>query len=446
MTTDRRIERLPDLLADMYLGPTPDYRDDVLVRVSRVRQRPAWTFPERWLPMDLVERRRALVPNLPWRALGILALIALLLAALLAAYVGSSRRLPAPFGPAANGSIIYAKDGQIYVRDTPDGQARVLIGDSAKKDQAPTFSRQGDRFMFFRVLTDTDNCECEVWIANADGSAAHKLAGPFLNPSAWEWSPDGSKIVIAHDVASVTVITVIPTDGGAPQTLALGMPAMNPTWRPPNGDQIAFRGGDPGGDADMYVVHPDGTGLMQLSLPRQRILPQNDFSHGYSWSPDGRRFAYETFDSVDPAKVGPDGGGLRIHIADVDAAGKVVSDHQLTFDPKVGNELQPVWLPAGDRIVFQTRQISSYGSTEDYLSVAPVPTGSASGAGTATRIGPSSTDGGGIGFEVAPDGHSLLVLFWTAQTTWRYDLDTLQFSPDDDLGPLDVSSYQRLAP
>lgn len=444
MTTDRRVERLPDLLAEMYLGPTPDYRDDVLERASRTRQRPAWTFPERWLPMDLVERRRVLVPKLPWRAIGILALIALLLAALLAAYTGSHGTLPPPFGPAKDGAIVYAKSGDIYIRDTAASAPRVLFG-GATTDQAPTFSRQGDRFMFFRVLSDTDDCECEVWLANADGSGVHKLAGPYHNPTTWEWSPDGSKIVVGHDVASLSVITVIPTDGAAPTTLALGMPATSPTWRPPSGDRIAFRGGDPGGDGNVYLVRPDGTGLTQLVLPKQGILPQHDFSHGFSWSPDGRRFAYETFDRVDPAKVGPDGGGLRIHVADVDAAGKVVSDHPLAFDPQVGNELQPVWLPAGDRIVFQTRQINANGSTEDYLSVAPVPTGSASGAGTATRVGPSSTDGGGIGFEIAPDGHSLLVLFWTAQTTWRYDLDTHTAAPFD-LGPLDVSSYQRLAP
>ncbi len=235
------------------------------------------------------------------------------------------------------------------------------------------------------------------------------------------------------------MITVIPTDGSEPTTLKLGMQASGPTWRPPNGDQITFRGGDPAGDGNVYVVKPDGTGLTQLTLPKHGFYPDHDFNHGYSWSPDGRRFAYEVFDAVDPTIVGAD-SALRIHIAEVDGAGKVVSDHQLNFDPKSDQELQPVWLPTGDRMVFQTRD-----SDADYLSVAPVPSGKASGAGTATRIGPSSTKMGGIGFEIAPDGRSLLVLFWTEQTTWRYDLDSGK-ATQDDLGPLDVSSYQRLAP
>src|SRR5690349_19900526 len=51
MTVDARFEReLPAILEDLYLGPAPDYRTDVLATAVRVRQRPSWTFPGRWLP------------------------------------------------------------------------------------------------------------------------------------------------------------------------------------------------------------------------------------------------------------------------------------------------------------------------------------------------------------------------------------------------------------
>jgi len=293
--------------------------------------------------------------------------------------------------------------------------------------------------MFFRVLSDTDNCECEVWVANADGTGVHKLAGPYHNPTTWDWSPDGSRILISHDVAGASVITVIPADGAPPKTLDLGITATNATWRPPNGDQIAFRGVDRLGRPNVFLVKPDGSDLTSLVLPTQNVAPDHDFNHGYSWSPDGRQFAYETLDGLDPAFVGVD-AGLRLHIADVDLAGKVTSIHKLLFEPTADNELQPIWLPTGDRIVFQTRE-----GNDDYLSIAPVPAGNATGAGTAKRVGLATATGGGIGFEIAPDGHSLLVLFWNEQKTYRYDLDSGVVTPDD-LGPLDVSSYQRLAP
>ena len=89
MTSPRRFEHdLPALLADMYVAGTPDYRDDLVQQVARVRQRPAWTFPERWLPMDLTTKAVPGAPRVPWRIVGVLALLAVLLAAMLAVYIG----------------------------------------------------------------------------------------------------------------------------------------------------------------------------------------------------------------------------------------------------------------------------------------------------------------------------------------------------------------------
>ena len=57
MTTPMRHEReLSPILADLAMAPYPDYVDNVLGRTGRMRQRPAWTFPGRWLPMDITTR------------------------------------------------------------------------------------------------------------------------------------------------------------------------------------------------------------------------------------------------------------------------------------------------------------------------------------------------------------------------------------------------------
>ena len=37
-------------LTDLAGTSAPDYRDDILRQVARTRQRPTWTFPERWTP------------------------------------------------------------------------------------------------------------------------------------------------------------------------------------------------------------------------------------------------------------------------------------------------------------------------------------------------------------------------------------------------------------
>ena len=56
---------------DLAMGPYPDYIDDVLATTAQRRQRPAWTFPERWLPMVDVARQPVLAPRLPWRAISL---------------------------------------------------------------------------------------------------------------------------------------------------------------------------------------------------------------------------------------------------------------------------------------------------------------------------------------------------------------------------------------
>ena len=118
MTSRRRFERhLPALLEDLYLGPSPDYRDDVLGRPPCVAAAPAWTFPGRWLPMaDIAtaprsrrgcrgEDRVASCSSSPARR------------SRPSRRRLATDRLPAPFGPAATGSIAYASDGDIYAVD-----------------------------------------------------------------------------------------------------------------------------------------------------------------------------------------------------------------------------------------------------------------------------------------------------------------------------------------
>ena len=109
-------------------GPTPDYRDHIVRQTARTRQRPAWMFPERLVPMTAVTSRAAWIPRVPLRAA---ALVALLLIALVG---GAPRpggphpaRLPAPFGPAANGRIAYAAGGDIFTVDPVTGAAIAIV-------------------------------------------------------------------------------------------------------------------------------------------------------------------------------------------------------------------------------------------------------------------------------------------------------------------------------
>ena len=85
----------------------PDHLTEVLVRSAATRQRPWWSSPERWLPMDTVVARRPL--NLRPVAILLLVVGALVLAAVAALWVASQR--PSTFHLASNGRI-FVLDGQ----------------------------------------------------------------------------------------------------------------------------------------------------------------------------------------------------------------------------------------------------------------------------------------------------------------------------------------------
>ena len=81
MNRPETLERdLTAWLADTATPRVPDFTDDILQLTAGTRQRPRWRFSERWLPMSVITLGRQTFKPLPWRAIGLLAVLALLLA------------------------------------------------------------------------------------------------------------------------------------------------------------------------------------------------------------------------------------------------------------------------------------------------------------------------------------------------------------------------------
>ena len=188
---DRFDQRFESLLEDLGAATYPDYFDDVLEVALRPAQRSAWTFPERWLPMGVLAQPRAIVPSMPWRTIGLVAILLVLLAAVVAT-VGS-RRVPDPFGPAANGVIAAARDGDIYVLDAATGYEQLIVGGNAA-DVAPVFSRDGTHIAFLR-LDPVDEDQATVFLVAPDGSNLRALFGPELIHSG-AWSPSSDRLAV----------------------------------------------------------------------------------------------------------------------------------------------------------------------------------------------------------------------------------------------------------
>lgn len=87
---DRADLQLSELLHDL-AGSADEPIHEVLLRTAGMRQRPGWTFPERWLPMSATSTRFIPVSGRP---LVVAAVLLVLLAATIAIAIGTSLRAP----------------------------------------------------------------------------------------------------------------------------------------------------------------------------------------------------------------------------------------------------------------------------------------------------------------------------------------------------------------
>jgi Tol biopolymer transport system component len=340
MTTEQRLERdLPAILGDLAIAPYPDYIDDVLATTAQRRQRPAWTFPERWILMDVTTTRVPTV-RLPWRQLGVVALIAILVATALAVYVGRQRPLPPPFGLAANGAIPYASDGDIFLGDVTARTSRLLLGGPAY-DFDPVFSRDGTRILFARRVDPVASEPYHLMVMSDDGSDVRQVTGePAQAPIWWDWAPDGRGVVLVDELAGVGVFTLLDPEGAAaPRVMVEGISVDVPVYRPPDSGQILFRG-QIGQRAGLWVMNVDGSNLHPLIEPApSRNLGVTLMEPRYS--PDGSQIAYQQWD--DAADV------MRLYVMDADGS----NPREVGATPGIWFTGWPVWSNDGTKIAVQ---------------------------------------------------------------------------------------------
>jgi hypothetical protein len=313
----------------------PDYLEDVLARTHRTRQRPAWSSLERWLPMDLTVRTRALVPP----NLGRLVIVAVLIATLaaVAVWFAGSRvhRVPPPFGPAANGTITSWSNGDIFISDADGSHLRPLVS-GPTSDEGPLHTRDGTRLAFWRVL---GNDQSQLMMGNADGTEIRPVGSPLTKADWYEFSPGDDRLAIVHSVKDRRVLSILDLAHGAAVT-DLSVPGLevdnDVLWRAPDGAELIFTARpiaeQPRGST-VYGIHPDGTGLRQ-------ILPESSVDWGYqglNLSPDGRWLSYSQYEPDTSA----DSVGSHNHLVDLTTG----LDRRVTFDPTAEDESDLMFAP-----------------------------------------------------------------------------------------------------
>ena len=252
-----------------------------------------------------------------------------------------------------NGQISFGKfnpaigDTQIFVSN-PDGSKQVQLTTfpSENSDWSPDGSRVAfDYFDGRTVQIATINPDATGFVQLTTDEAA------FHGEPAW--SPDGTRIAIESDAGNFPSgegIYLIDSSTGSVLSRVTTNPYSsvdtNPRWSP-DGNWIVFTRlkvsvllrrnfRAPGGVSALFLVHPDGTDLHQLT--RWGLAADNA-----DWSPDGSKLVFVDSEALPIASdlytIKTDGSGLTL----------IVNSGVLRQGGGLGN---PKWSPDGTKIIF----------------------------------------------------------------------------------------------
>ena len=141
----------------------------------------------------------------------------------------------------------------------------------------PAWSPSGNQIAYVELRG-----ELALWVANAQGGARRRLA-TGLRGDVPAWSPDGKRIAFVNSASEIVVRSL---SGGSKRVTPTRALASSPVWSP-DGRSIAFvRTNLSSGKGQVYVVHPDGSGLRAVTSERHGVTAVN------AWSPDGRTLIY----------------------------------------------------------------------------------------------------------------------------------------------------------
>jgi Tol biopolymer transport system component/pimeloyl-ACP methyl ester carboxylesterase len=242
----------------------------------------------------------------------------------------------------------------------PDGsgQRRLSLG-ASKFHGDPAYSPDGTQISFDEDSGPGQPAVHGIFVANRDGSGAHRLTTALTGKDAYDtgsqWSPDGTRIAFTRvkSTKEAAIFTVKPDGTDLRRLTPYELDAATPDWSP-DGSRIAFNSywdPHPGKSANVYTVAPDGTGL--TAITRHRDARTHSFRP--SWAPDGTKMVIARF-----VPKG-EGGRLGLYVMNPDgSAAKPLTGRKLAV------AAQPDWGTAPTDV----RALMARGAT-----VAPNPAG-----------------------------------------------------------------------
>jgi hypothetical protein len=193
---------------------------------------------------------------------------------------------------------------------------------------------------------DTQNNNSEVFIYNLQSQSLKQLTDRRIGDiydSYTIWSPDGGSVAfVASELegpdliqgpAKIHIMSVDAdvADVNASTTIDPQMDQISSLAWSPDGQKIAFES-ESDGDAEIFVVNVDGTGLQQLTN-------NEGFLDAYpQWSPDGSQIAFHSDRD----------GNTEIYVITIDG----LVETRITDDP--GSDSAAVWSPDGQWLAFSS--------------------------------------------------------------------------------------------
>lgn len=210
-----------------------------------------------------------------------------------------------------------------------NGTSARRLGPAGDERSQPAWSPNGTQIAYSRGWgrIENDHIEhAEIYVMNASGGAPRPLTAitaskPFsADVEAPSWSPAGKQLVFGvhnskrGEPANGRALFVINTDGSGQRQLtpwSLNAGGARPDWSP-DGKLILFRvAGAKRQHGNIYTVHPDGSGLKQLTrYPESKIVGEESSS----FSPDGKSITFSRFSTTSYAEIfvmRNDGTGVR---------------------------------------------------------------------------------------------------------------------------------------
>jgi TolB protein len=232
-------------------------------------------------------------------------------------------------------------EGFEVVGEAPDGASAVAAASALRPEVVlqgmPTYSPDGKRIAFDRTLPHEDS----IWTMKTDGTdlrqvTHNKPAGKREcrcdgSPS---FSPDGRQIAFVRTIneSKVALFTIRTSGRGLKQLTPWSRGVAAKVDWSPDGSLIVlsspnFEPGPKGVSSNVYTIHPDGTGLTQLTHDTGGKVHNG----ADSFSPDGTKIVY----------VNNSTGAYQLYVMNVDGTGvarvtNATDAHWANWGPSAG--------------------------------------------------------------------------------------------------------------